>query len=402
MPLRATPFGLLWVSQALSALGTSISSLAYPLLVLDLIGSGVAAGAVAAVAAATGLVAKLPGGLAADRLRVRELMLAMDAVRAVVIGSLAAAVLAGVATLPLVLAAVAIEVACGSLFGPAEFGLLRLLVPAEERALAVGRMQSRSAAAGLIGPVLGGALYGIAPALPFAADAVSYLASLVCVLLLRGPGRSARGTGAALRDELSAGWRWLRSERFLFAAGIWTACLLAVFGGVGLALLILARDRGAGPAELGVMFAISAAGGLVGALLTPAVQRRWRPRTILRVAAAVDTAVTLALLPIGDPYLIGVAGGVAFLLAPTVSATLFGEVSRLAPDEVVGRAQSTLGLVLGLPAPFAPLLIGGIVDGVAPAGAVIGCAAAFAVLTVAALLLPPSGPGATARAAPLE
>ena len=384
-------FALLWISQALSQLGTSISTLAYPLLILDATGSALNAGLLAAVSAAVSLTAKLPAGLIADRWRYRSLMLVGDATRAALLATIAAAVLFGFVTLPLLIALVAAEVALGAVFGPAEFALLRLLVPPERRASAVGQMQSRSQLAGLLGPLIGGVLYAVHPALPFALDAASYFASFLLVLGVRSPQRNAisRIDDASLAQRLGAGWKWLRRDRFLFAAGLWVAALTSVFAAVGLAILVFARDRGASPPELGAMYAISTAGGLIGALLTPWLQRRLSPIAILRTAALLDTAATIILLPLESPYAIGVAGAVAFLFAPAVSATLFGELSRRCPDDLVTRAQSALALVVGAFTPLAPAAIGAVIDGFSPTTAIGVCAAAFAVLLALALIAPP-------------
>ncbi|PJJ71826.1 fucose permease [Diaminobutyricimonas aerilata] len=384
-------FALLWVSQALSQLGTSVSTLAYPLLVLDATGSALQAGLVGAVTAAVAFVVRVPGGVLADRFRYRPLMLAADGIRTGVLVAVTAMVLLDAVAVPLLLALVAAEVAFGTVFGPAEFALVRLLVPVEERALAVGRMQSRSQLAGLIGPLLGGVLYAVHPALPFAVDAASYTASFLLVSFVRSPQAAPTGgTGARWRDEVRAGWRWLRSDGFLLRAGLWVGALTAVFGAVGLAILVFARDRGAGSAEIGAMYAISAAGGAIGALLTPWLQRRLRPVAVLRLAAAVDTVATLALLPLESPYLIGVAGAAAFFLAPAVAAVLFGDLSARCPDHLVTRAQSTLALLVGAFAPLTPALIGAVSDRWGSAVAILGCAAAFAVLTVLAWALRPA------------
>jgi len=301
-----------------------------------------------------------------------------------VVGTIAVAVFSGVVSLPLVLLAVVLEVLCGAAFGPAEFALVRRSVAPEDRSLAVARMQSRSQLAGLLGPLIGGALYGISPAVPFLADAASYLVSFVLVAFVRA-GSSPTAGG---RVSLTAGWRWLRQQSFLFPAGLWLAGLTAVFAGVGLAILVLARERGVSPAGIGLMFAISTAGGLLGALVTPALQRRMRPVAVLRAAAIIDTVATLALVPLDSPVAIGVAGAAAFFLAPAASASLFGELSGRCPDELVGRAQSSLGLLVGAVAPVMPLLIGGIIDRTGPLGGVLSCAAAFAVLALAAFTLP--------------
>lgn len=401
MPSRSASFTVLWSSQALSALGTSVSSLAYPLLVLDISGSALSAGLVGAVMAAVGLAARVPGGVLADRFRYRSIMLAADVARGTTVGGLALAVAAGAVTLPLVLVAVAVEVALGSLFGPAEFALLRGIVEPASRSIAVGRMQSRSALAGLVGPAIGGGLYGVAPALPFLLDACSYAASAVLVASLRGARHLRAPAGerpSSLAPAASAGWRWLRGQTFLLSAALWVSALHAVFGAVGLALLVLARDRGALPVEIGAMFAIGAAGALVGAVLTPALQRRVPPARLLQLAAIVDTLVTLAILPLSSPYLIGVLGALAFLLAPAVTATVMGEVSRTCPDELVGRAQATVTLLTGVCAPLAPVAIGAILDLAGVAAGIASCAIAFGCLAAVSLLLPGFRRGATVPA----
>lgn len=387
-----SPFALLWISQALSQLGTSISTLAYPLLILANSGSALEAGLVGAVTAATGLALRIPGGVLADRFRYRAVMLFADGARAAIVGCLALAIIVGAYSLPLVLVIVALEVAFGVVFGPAEFALVRRVVPEDDRALAVGRMQSRSHLAGLIGPLVGGVLFGIHPALPFAADALSYTVSFACVVAVRSSAaRAARGQASRSVSEFFAGIRWVWRQRALWAAGWWVAALTAVFGAVGLALVVFAKDRGSTSAEIGVMFAISAGGGLVGALATPWLQRRLRPGTIFRTAALVNLAATLALLPLSSPYLIGIVGAFAFFLAPAVAASLFGEVSALAPDQLVGRAQSAMTLIVGTIAPFTPALIGLVIDQADVATGVVACAIGFAALAVVSLALPALG-----------
>ncbi|MDR6611304.1 MFS transporter [Leifsonia sp. 1010] len=376
-------FALLWLSQAFSQFGTSVSSLAYPLLILQLTGSAAQAGLVGAVVAATGLLTRLPAGSVADRNPPRALMLTADGMRCAFLAALAVTVASGAAGTGLVVAIVALEVTAGAVFGPAEFRMIRAITPPSERSVAVGRMQSRSQLAGLLGPLAGGALFGVAPWLPFAVDAGSYLVSLVLILAV--PSVPAPRTAAGARG---GAWRWLRSDPLLLPAALWVAFLTATFSAVGLIVIVVAQDRGAGSAGIGLMSSISAAGGLVGALITPAVQRRLRPGAVFRIAATLDTAATLALLPLQSPVLIGVAGAVAFLSAPIVAASLFGEVSRRSPDELVGRVQSTVVLVVGLVAPVTPILAGLVLDRSGSVGGIIACASAFAVLTLVAVLLP--------------
>src|SRR5687767_8018923 len=89
---RNRAFNLLWGSQALSHLGSSMSGLAMPLLTLGITGSPVQAGVVGTAGALVRLACQLPAGVVTDRFERRRLMLWSDAIRLVIYGILAYAI----------------------------------------------------------------------------------------------------------------------------------------------------------------------------------------------------------------------------------------------------------------------------------------------------------------------
>src|SRR3954452_20234672 len=101
MSTAATPLGrnrdfvALWVGQAVSNLGISISSFAYPLVVLDATGSATKAGLVGTTLALTTFVLRLPAGALTDRWNRWRIMVACDAGRAAASASLAFALAVG-------------------------------------------------------------------------------------------------------------------------------------------------------------------------------------------------------------------------------------------------------------------------------------------------------------------
>src|SRR6476620_7872361 len=96
LPLRRNrDFVLLQAGQLLSAAGTQSTTIAYPLLVLALTGSPARAGIVTFARIVPSTIFALPAGVAADRVDRRRMMIAADAVRAVAIATLVAAILAG-------------------------------------------------------------------------------------------------------------------------------------------------------------------------------------------------------------------------------------------------------------------------------------------------------------------
>src|SRR5689334_21975920 len=141
---RNRDFTLLWGSQTLSNLGSSINSLATPLLVLALTHSPVRAGVVGTVGLVVELVLRAPSGVLVDRLDRRRLLLACDAVRLVAVGVLALAVLGGYASVGLILAVGVVNAAGYAMFDTAERAALRSLVGAAQASTAVARNEARS------------------------------------------------------------------------------------------------------------------------------------------------------------------------------------------------------------------------------------------------------------------
>jgi predicted MFS family arabinose efflux permease len=360
---RNREFVALWVGNAVSWLGISISSFAYPLVVLQATGSAAQAGLVGSVLTATTFFLRLPAGALTDRWDRKRIMIACDAGRAAGSASLALALAFGRFHLWHVLLVAFLEGSLGTLFGPAESAAVRRVVAPEQRREAVALNQSRVQLPSLVGPPLGGVLLSLSRALPFVADAVSYLVSLIAVLFVRTPLRDPPSEHEDSRS-IFEGIRWLWRRPFLRALLIWMGLSALAFNGIGLVILVLARSRGASSLALGLMFSIMAVGMLAGALATPRLIRRYSGRTLVVVAAWTVTAAWFLLLPMHSPYLIGLLGAVANFLAPAIGAVLFSTIAADAPDHLQGRTTAGAIQISSLPAPIAPLgaglLLGGL------------------------------------------
>src|SRR5579859_1538336 len=231
VPLRRNrDFQLLWGGQAGSLLGSQTSKIAYPLLVLAMTGSPAKAG-IAGFAPMLGyLLFPLPAGGLADRLDRKRMMIGCDVIRLLAVGSIAVAGWAAHITYVQVLVAGFAEGAASVFFGVAQRAALPMLVHPSKRSVAVSQNEARQNAAQLAGPALGGGLFGLSRAAPFAADALSYLASLVTLPFIRAPMQAGPPSGVTpvprrLRAEVGEGlaftWRqpFLRYSAF-FAASV--------------------------------------------------------------------------------------------------------------------------------------------------------------------------------------
>jgi MFS family permease len=209
VPLRSNSnFRLLWIGQVVSDTGTNAAFIAYPLLILALTHSPVIAGVVGTVRLVVELALGLPGGALADRLDRRLTMIVCDSTRAAVLAGLAVLVLVHEVSWPIVLVVSAVDGGLSVLFSPAATAALPAIVADQQLEEAWAATEARTYAASLVGPAIGGALYGLGSSIPFVGDAASYLVSVGTASRIRGRFRPQRtGERAGLLREAADGIR---------------------------------------------------------------------------------------------------------------------------------------------------------------------------------------------------
>lgn len=368
-PLRRNrDFQLLWLGQAVSELGSTVALLAYPLLVLATTGSASLAGVVGLAAYGVGLALRLPAGALADRVDRRRLMIAADLLRVAAMAALAVALLAGLVSLWLIVLVAAVESAGYELFRFAERAALRNVVPAGQLGDALARNEARTHAAGLLGPALSGWLFAVGRAVPFVVNAVTYLVSVLGLLLVRGRLQQPRGTGVpptrggGTRQTL--GWMWRQPLLRVFL--VWSATANLVFAAVGLALVATAEQRGATSATIGTVVALASLGGVLGAVAGPPIARALPPPALLVGASWLLPAAVAGLALTSGVWPLAAVFGAAIFFVPLVNMVLGAHQLAITPDHLQGRVASLAMLVGGCLQPLGPLLGGGLHDLVGP------------------------------------
>jgi predicted MFS family arabinose efflux permease len=355
---RNRDFLLLWTGQVVSTIGTRVSGLAYPLIVLAITGSAAQAGLVAAAQTVPFVIWFLPAGALVDRWPRKRIMLAADAGRAVALASVAVAVLAGRLMVGYLIAVAFAEGTLYVFFLLAETAALPYVVPRPQLPAAVAQNQARDQGAVLIGQPLGGFLFGLGHAVPFAVDAVSYLAGVAMTApIRRNLEEELAPERRRLVAEISEGVRWLWGQHLLRALVAIAAVGNLAFSALGLTIIVRARDLGASPASIGVLLGLFGAGAIAGALAAPPVQRLVPPNVILLGALWwwVVQMVALALAP--TVFLLGAVYTVGALMGPVFQTTSAAYRYALTPDRLQGRVYGVsrmigwctipLGAVLG-------------------------------------------------------
>lgn len=390
VPLRRNRgFRLLWIGQVLSDTGTEAAYIAYPLLILALTHSAAIAGLVGTVSLVVQLILGLPGGAISDRLDRRLTMIVCDTVRAAVLALLVVLLLLHLVTWPVVLAVAVIDGGTGVLFDPSASAALPAIVADEQLERAWAATEARTYAAGLVGPALGGFLFGLGRAVPFAGDAASYLVSAAVVSRIRGKFRAEpSGDRKALWREVIDGLHLVWHNPLLRAVVIQAPLINFAFNGALFTITLALRRHGTAPGIIGLAQAGIAAGGLAGAIIAPRLQGRLPLRRLVIVMTTVGTAmfgVAALLLP---STLVALPVAANILLAPAANAALIAAMQRATPDDMRGRVNSTvLQAAMSLTA-LAPLTSGLLVEHFSGQWAMAVFAATLGISAIMCVTLP--------------
>jgi MFS family permease len=378
----------LQIGQLLSSVGTSSSSIAFPLLVLAITHSPAKAGIVAFARSLPSVLFALPAGLAADRWSRRRLMIAADGVRVLAIGSLAATILLDRVVFWEVVVVAFAEGSGAAVFFGAQPGALRAVVPARQLPAAAAAETGRQAVVRLAGPPLGGALFGLARARPFLGDALSYAFSSLSLLAMRTPFQEKREPHlASLRSRLAEGFRFVWRQPFLRTCALLFGLANFIGPGVLFAVVVIGRQQGLSGGEVGALVAVFGACLLLGSLVSPLVRRLLTVRAVLLLE--LWTWLGCAVFLVWPNVYVLTAGILPTALAiPSTDSVVHGYRIAMTPDRLLGRAESVRSLISLLIAPFGPLIAGVLLSTVSARATIAVFAGAGLVLAVWGTLSP--------------
>jgi MFS family permease len=231
-------------------------------------------------------------------------------------------------------------------------------------------------------------VFGLGRALPFLADAISYLVSLVGLLLIRRPMQEKAepaDTDTSPLHDLLEGLRYTVTTPFLRAAMLIAAPLNFAINGMLFGIIILLQRNGTPPVLIGTVETIVGIGGLIGAIAASSLMRRFPFPALLRGITLIGVPLMLAALPLASTPLAAAPIALVILLGPPLNAGLFGHLAVITPDRLLGRVNSAfMTAAMGLAA-LAPVLAGTLAEHFGATGVVLAFTAAFAVSTVVAL-----------------
>lgn len=383
-------FRLFFIGYSCSLLGTAMTSVAVSFAVLDSGGTPLGLAVVSTANIVPMVAFMLGGGVLADRLGRRPVMLAADVARFAAQGVLAGLLLTAHPAVWL-FAAAALAVGAGTaFFQPALSGLTVELAPLERVGDANALFGIARPAAQIAGPALAGILISAAsPGTVIAADAATYGISAFALWLLRFPPEGRRKRPRSLRRELAEGWSEFTRHAWLWTSTVQFALFNLLTWGPYLVLgPVLARAYLGGARAWGFVLACYGIGAVAGGA---AVLGRRPARPMLTASLATfGYAMPPLALALRMPLPVAAAGallaGAGSAASGAISATV---TQRHVPVEMLSRvgAITAVGSYAFGPVAF---LAGGLAAGLAGARAVLAFGAAWSIFGTLAVLTVPS------------
>jgi MFS family permease len=336
---------LLWSGQAISHLGSRVTFITFPLLVLALTHSPEQAGFVNAAGLLPYLLLGLPAGALIDRWNRKTVMLLADAGNTVATASIGVALWAGHLTLVHLYIVAVLGGVLFVFFNLSELSCLPQVVPKEQLPAALGQNRTTDMATLLLGTPLGTFLYQVALPVPFLVDAVSYAFSVLSLTFITTPFQQERiSPPRRLSREIATGLGWVWHQPLVRILTLLTLNNL-IGAGWTLVLIVLAQEHHAAPVFIGSLFSIAAAGGLVGSLLAPRLHRRFGFGPAYLGALWAEALVIPPFVVAPNALAIGLLAAALFA-ARCISGILHQScLASLIPDELQGRVNSVMQVV---------------------------------------------------------
>ena len=340
-PLRHRDFRVFWTGLLLSAMGTQFTQVAMAWQIYELTNSPLQIGLLGLARAIPQIGLLLVGGLLADAMNRRKLMMCTQTSLFFVSAALALITHTGKATPTILYIATMLLALFSSLDGPARQSMVPNLVPREDLPKALALNSAQRHVSVIAGPSMAGvvlALYG--PEACYAVDAFSWLLMVLSLSLIRTRMQEGGGWRAVSLHSLREGLRFVSRHAVIFPLMLMDFGA-SFFGSAKALLPIFARDiLTVGPQGLGLLYSAGAAGSLLSAVGLSMFGRVRRAG--LWIFTGVGAFAVCNILFAGSRMfwlsLILLAGAGA---GDTISAILRSTTNQLStPDELRGRMAS--------------------------------------------------------------
>jgi MFS family permease len=352
-------FRLLWIGACTSSIGTWMQIVAQSWLVLDISKSPRMLGLDAFLGNIPIFLFSLVGGVVADRVSRRRLLLASQWVQLTCAFTLAALIATGVVRIWHILTLSFIVGTAQSFGGPAYLALIPTLVEKEDLPNAIALNTIQFNLARVIGPVLGGiALTKFGAVWCFSLNGVSFIAVIISLMLLHMTFKP-QPSGASILSDMKQGLFFIRKQGAMEALIVLAFLMTALAIPMITFLPVFAKDIfHGGPSTFTMLLVFSGLGAIAGALLMAAmgnVRNKGRVALLMLIGMGGGMAGFALSKNLVLSCILLFLSGVALMSAFTMISSL---VQLITSHEMRGRVMSVYNVAFRGGMPFGNLATG--------------------------------------------
>ena len=340
--LKQRDFGLFWASLLFSAVGSQISTVAIAWQIYEITNSPFQLGLAGLFRALPVMLLSIPGGVLADRMDRRLLLMVTQSLAALLALALALLSYFGTVQVWHIYLVTFLSGAVGIFDSPARTALIPTLVRAEQLATAYALNITWRQIATLSGPFIGGiviATVGIGTS--YFIDALSFLSVIVCLALMRArPVATSGEKQESPLESVRGGFEFIRDNKVILGLMGMDTCV-QFFGAYRSMMPVFARDiLAVGPTGLGALLGVPAFGALAGSGIVLAIGNPKQKGKLIIVVTLIYTAGLICfalsrslMLSLAIVFLLGLVDAIGETLRDTL-------VQLITPDHLRGRVKS--------------------------------------------------------------
>jgi MFS family permease len=345
---RNRDYIVMLVAGTISAIGTKVSQIALPLLVLDLTQSPVWAGLLGAAQLLPYLLISLPAGVWIDRVNRKRLLVICDLMRGTLLATIPLAYYFGILGILQLVVVVFAAGICTVLFEVADLAALPHVVHGSQLAHARSLSEGIEATATVVGPSLGGFIVGLGrtavsgSVIAYLVDSLSYLMSAVALLSVRRSLQAPRQQAhPRLQEAMREGLGFLWRHPTLRLLMILTTIVNFLQAPISLFVILVSQQRfGLSPAQIGLLFGMAGGAAVLGSALAAWWYRAERLRSIIvgSLIAWALSALAMAFAP--GPLILAIGLALTYLVWPIYAVAVVSYRLAETPDRLQGRVIS--------------------------------------------------------------
>jgi MFS family permease len=340
--LKQRDFGLFWASLLFSAVGSQISTVAIAWQVYEITNSPFQLGLAGLFRALPIMLLSIPGGVLADRMDRRRLLIITQSLAALL--ALALALLSYFAAVQVwqIYLVTFLSGAVGIFDAPARTALIPTLVRPEQLATAYALNITWRQIATLSGPFIGGVIIAtVGLSTSYFIDALSFLSVIVCLGLMRAKAAAASGEKKeSPLESVRGGFNFIRDNSAILGLMGMDTCV-QFFGAYRSMMPVFARDiLAVGPTGLGALLGVPAFGALAGSAIVMVLGNPKKKGQLIIFVTLVYT-VGLISFALSRSLILSLAIGFLLGLVDAIGETLRDTMIQLiTPDPMRGRVKS--------------------------------------------------------------